>query len=291
MTENKQKLGLFEGISNADYQKSEGVSSTQLKNYRKAPKIYKAYKDGDIEFNVTPAMELGTAVHKLVLETDDFFSEIIVCPEAREPTKLQRETKTIKADIAKRIEIWDDFNQRREGKLVIIKDVYDKARYMADSIFAHPECQALFQEGVAEQSGWYIDEESGLPCKYRPDWRNDNFLADIKSTRDARDFKFSRAINELGYDISAGHYLAGDTTLKGNDHRNFIFVCVEPQAPYMVAVYPLGERSLARGEKIRRNVLSDLKVDLQSGCFAGYNDDKAQVIDVNEYLLRETEEN
>lgn len=65
-------------ISNKAYHASEGVSSTDLKHIMKSPAHYRYWKDNPVED--TSALLFGRAVHKYVLEKDDFYSEFAVAP-------------------------------------------------------------------------------------------------------------------------------------------------------------------------------------------------------------------
>ena len=75
-------------ISNKDYRQREGVSSTDLKHLVKSPAHFRYWKDNPQED--TPALLFGRAVHKYVLEKDDFFSEFAVAPNVDEQRKVRK---------------------------------------------------------------------------------------------------------------------------------------------------------------------------------------------------------
>jgi exodeoxyribonuclease VIII len=269
-------LGLHDGMSNDDYHKGKGISSTSIKHAIRAMKLYRAYQTGEIKFHATPAMNLGTAVHKLTLEEEDFYSEIIISPEFGRS----------KADQVKKIE----FEERTaKGKTIITKEQFEKCQFMRDAIMALPETQDIFSTGKAEQSGYYIDRKTGQLCKYRPDWRTDWALFDIKTTRDGGSHpdKFSRSINDLGYHISAAHYLAGDTATMKTDHNQFIFLCVESEPPYLAATYRLTERSIELGMLKRRQALDMIKHCREVNEWPTYNGGICQDIEVPAYAMYE----
>ena len=81
-------------ISNKDYRKRKGISSTDLKHMVKSPAHFRYWKDNPQED--TPALLFGRAAHKYVLETYDFFTEFAVAPN------VDRRTKDGK-------QIWNDF--------------------------------------------------------------------------------------------------------------------------------------------------------------------------------------
>lgn len=295
MSDIKQELGLFSGISNDDYHKGLGLSSTMLKYYIDAPRIYQGYKTGELVFNQTPAMDLGTAVHKLVLEPDDFEKEIVIEPELKKPTSAQVNAKKPSVATLDMLDAWAQFNLEAGNRLRITKKQWDQAQCMADAIREHPEAKDLFNSGEAEMSGYYLDFDENIAsgthmlCKYRPDWRHDQYIADIKTCRDASEQGFMRAIIDRGYHISAAHYIQGDQIVKKTNHRQFIFVCVEPEPPYLVAVYVLDEKALKYGEWLRRKALKDLKSSRKNNRWASYNDDLATFIKLPNYLYYDME--
>ena len=75
-------------ISNKEYREREGVSSTDLKHMVKSPAHFRYWKDNPQED--TPALLFGRAVHKYVLEKDDFFTEFAVAPNVDRRTKEGR---------------------------------------------------------------------------------------------------------------------------------------------------------------------------------------------------------
>jgi len=273
------KLGLFSGISNGAYHSGPGISSSSLKYAAKALRLYKSAQDGEVGFEETEDMVLGTAVHKLILEPHDFGGDVIVFKKPNLRTNAGRQKR-------------DEFYAEHKGKIILTPERYDQCRYMRDSLQQNPEVKetGIFDSGQPELSGYYQDRsEHGagtyMLCKYRPDWRSDWGIADVKSTRDASKAAFSKTINSLGYHISAAHYLAGDAQLTGTTHRQFIFLCVEKEPPFLSAVYVLGDKSLELGDKIRRRALDEIKRARNTGVWRGLNQDRAQVVDVPGYAF------
>ena len=167
---------------------------------------------------------------------------------------------------------------------------------MADSLLSLPEVREIFESGMPELSGYYLDKGdqtfmdgsqfgSGMLCKYRPDWRTDWCLADVKSSRDITAHAFSSTINALNYHVSAAHYLAGDRQLTNTDHEQFIFLCVEPEPPYLACVYVLDQESLSLGYEIRRASLNGIKHGRDTDEWPRINGGVAQSIGVPQYAF------
>ncbi len=267
------ELGLFGGITNDDYHRGPGISSSSLKPALKSMNLYNEVKCGRVPFKESDAMRLGTAVHAMVLEPDDFDNQIAVSQKFG-AKKADKEAKA-------------EFYANNESKTIINIEDYDKARYMADSLTSLDEVAEIMATGKAEQSGYYIDRETNMLCKYRSDWENDWCIADVKTCRDASELKFSRTINDLNYHVSAAHYLDGSRIITGQTHNQFIFMCVESSPPYEAAVYVLGEESLEAGQTLRRYALNEIKRGRDTGEWPLLNNGIAKTIDIPGYALND----
>lgn len=73
-----------ENMTNAQYHAAEGVSKSDLDLVHISPAHYKARKGNTAQ---TPAMLIGSALHKLVLEQESFDKEFAVLPEIDRRTK------------------------------------------------------------------------------------------------------------------------------------------------------------------------------------------------------------
>ena len=56
------------------------------------------------------------------------------------------------------------------GKTPILNADYVTAMAMKQAVSAHPLAAALFDGGVPERSGYWIDPETGMRLRFRPDW-------------------------------------------------------------------------------------------------------------------------
>ncbi len=250
-------LGLHANIGNADYHAGPGISSTGLKRMLKCPRLYKAYIDGELEFNPTPAMRLGTAVHSLVLERERFYEDIAVMP-AYGRKKADQEAKA-------------EFVEVNGHKTIITEDQKKTAELMAESLLRLPDVQRILESGEPELSGYYEDEDTGLLCKYRPDFRTDWCIFDIKTCVDLTAHGFSNALNKLNYHVSAAHYLEGDIALRNVEHEQFTFGCVESSPPYLACAYKLDAESLELGRRKRAHALRGIQEGHATGVWHEYN--------------------
>lgn len=256
---------LIAGISNEDYHADSAISSSVLKYALKCPAMYKAHIDGKLPHKSTPAMDLGTVLHALVLEPETIDDVAVVAPIFQG-----------KGSVAARAE----FKTENAGKITLSEDDWAKCSAMAASVVADPEVAAILAESQNELSGWYDDQDTCLRCRYRPDIRTDWMIGDLKSCQDASPAGFSRAIENFGYAISAAHYLTGDEQLMGSDHSQFAFICVESAPPYLTATYILDQEDLAYGASQRARALATIKNCTETGLWPGYNNGQPSYIGV-----------
>jgi len=245
-------------ISNAEYRKKEGISSSDLKTMMKSMATWKYYKDNPGD-NDSEALQFGRAYHKLMLEPGDFDNEFIVSP------KFDRRTKEGKA-------AYEEFLKNAEGKEVISEDTYQKLLEMQMALYETPFVKLLIK-GEHEKSFFWTDEETGIPCKCRPDsygMIKDNYICvDLKTTKDAETDKFMRDALKLGYDIQASHYTKGLENAYDKPFK-FIFIAQEKTAPYLVNVLEADEYFMRSGEELRSKLLEDYKKAEETGIYEGY---------------------
>lgn len=261
--------GFHAGIDNDDYHATPEISSSNIKTALKSMGKYKAQLDGESVFKTTPAMELGTLVHALVLEPHTFADQFAVSE------KFDGRTNAGKAGKAA-------FLLANEGKIIVNVDQMEIAQAMAKAVMQHEEVKLLFAvEGIVfEHSGFCYDPETELRVKYRPDIRTDHFIADLKTCADASKEEFARSISKFGYHVSAAHYLKCDRDLFGTTHGQFIFICVESTFPYEVAVYTLKSTAIDHGYDQCSKALNMIKDAQTTGNYPQLNDGLACEIDI-----------
>ena len=214
-------------MSNADYRKSEGISSSELKQLMKTPAHYRYWKDNPEETD-SQALLFGRACHKYVLETYDFYNEFEVAKDFKYGTKEDKaETQQFicqkATELGKGAE-WDSFiitNPKKEqvvdfyrgliaGKDIITEEMFEQIDAMRNALLATPFVNKLIY-GEHETSFFWTDELTGLKCKVRPDSINHNLkiIVDYKTTDCAETEHFMRQAIRLGYDLQASYYLDG----------------------------------------------------------------------------------
>ena len=272
-TESENNMSkLIPDMPNDEYHATDDISSSNIKTALKSMGKYKAQIDGDSVFKTTPAMDLGTLVHALVLEPHTFADQFAVSEKFDGRAKIGKAGKAA-------------FLLANEGKVIVDVDQMEAAQAMAKAVMEHPEVKPIMDvAGIKfEHSGFCIDPATGLHVKYRPDIRTDHFIADLKSCKDASKEEFKRAILNLGYHVSAAHYLKCDHTLFNTTHGQFIFICVENTFPYEVAVYTLKSAAIDEGYDQCAKALNMIKDAQETGNYPQLNDGLACEIDIPAY--------
>lgn len=254
--------GWYRDMPNEEYHGSMGTSSSQLKMLMEHTPAHLLYDMGQ-ENKATANMALGTAVHSLVLEPDTFDEEVAVEPV------INKRTNAGKAEKAA-------FDAENVGKTIITPGQFEQAKWMAESVMAHPMASVLLSDIVAESSvyWWYrsmdADDDTHYKelLKVRPDAlsRGHPVVMDLKSTADGSYTGFIKSIQNFGYHVSAAMYLEGinqcKELLEAMGHfayTKFVFICVENTAPYLTSVYELSPEYLELGKQHYRRALWVLK--------------------------------
>jgi hypothetical protein len=268
------KPGIYFDIPNEDYHQGEGVSSSVVKRAadKTAEHAWASYFDPDREkSDPTPAMKIGTAIHTAVLEPDEYPKRYVILPAG-----LNRSTKDGKATYADLALVAEE-----AGAELIKAEDHATVQKAAASMARSPVWRKLHAQGIAEASFFWIDEETGVLCKIRPDWmtwdphrgldpRPDDAIVDLKSAIDASPDGFGRAAYNLGYYTSAAMYLEGFHRATGVRVDTFVWAGLEKEEPFAKAFYYPDSTGLEWGHKQFRKGLRTIADCMDSGKWPGY---------------------
>jgi hypothetical protein len=227
-----------------------GISSSRLKHMLVSPAFYQLMlKRPMLE---TDALRLGRMLHTQVLEPHLIDEEFAIWRDGRRQGGE-----------------WELFNLMNAGKTILTEaqlacaqDMAQALRELGDFPFeAWLNGLAGIAPALKEQSLFWIDEETGLQCKARPDAMTlgtSALAGDVKSARSADPEEFVRDLFRFRYDLQAAHYLAGIQAVYGV-HANFAFFTVEKEAPHVARTFLMTQEALAHGEKHRRYCLRMIK--------------------------------
>lgn len=240
--------GIYYDISNEDYHAGDGVSKSQLDMVAKNPALLKWVKAAPEDEEKKSALDMGTALHCLLLEPKEFDKRFIVAPE------FNRRTNQGKADEAA-------FMKDVAGMGMTVMDAEQgrKLKLMRDSAMAHPAARWMLEApGHCEASMYWNDEETGELCRIRPDkWLNEhNVIVDVKKVADMD--RFARHIEEFRYHVQDAMYREGALKVTGQPH-GFFFLAVSETIDcgrYPVRVFELDAPDVDAGHQLFRRDLN-----------------------------------
>ena len=241
-------------LTNEEYHASDGISKSGLWTiHQKTPAHFIGMERKD-----TPAMAFGTATHMAVLEPH-LLETTYACLAADHDGRAKA-GKDAMAEIA------------ASGLTPIKYDEYQAVLRIRDSLHADPIIQKLLRGAVYEQSAFYTDPETGVQCRCRPDIYNPNIrmMADVKTTRDASLWGFSKAIEEYGYHVQDAFYSDVWEGAGGGDVDAFVFIAVESAAPYLFRIYELEAPDKQQGREIYQKALRTYAECKATGIWPGY---------------------
>lgn len=229
-------------LTNAEYHSSPAISKSGLDLIRKAPALFRwRQKNRQLP---TPALRWGTLIHLAVLEPNYFALTTIVRPEG-----IDRRTTAGKA-------AWAEFEMEAEGKEILTGEEMSELTAIRASVYAHPSAaKALAGNPTIEQSIFW--DHDGIDCRCRPDAVTESgVIVDLKTTRDASPDGFAKSIAQYRYHVQAAYYSDGYEAAFGRQPKGFVFIAVETEPPFLVAVYVASEAMILRG---RADYLADLE--------------------------------
>lgn len=229
-------------MTNKDYHAHKAISKSDIDVFLQSPKKFALKKAGKLASDDSPALLLGSAVHKLILEPSDFESEFIVEP------KIDKRSKEGKA-------AYSDFLELAFGKEILSPTLYEQASAMSKAVLGNKTAQKFLKDGFAERS--FFSTYKGQEIKCRPDYYNQalGLVVDVKTSANASEF--DRSVANFNYHIQQALYsdILGANGLAVN---GFVFVVVEKTAPYVVRFCELSENAVAFGRECYQNALDKI---------------------------------
>jgi hypothetical protein len=161
---------------------------------------------------------------------------------------------------------------------------------MAAVLRAHPRYDELFGDGLAEQSIFWADPETGAPCRARPDWLSPTRVVDYKTTASDPSLQAcAKAIANFGYHVQEQFYRAGLVELDLIDEdADFVFVFQQKTPPYIVTVVDIDERGRQAGYEATRKAMEIFRDCEEAGIWPTYSND-IETVSLPSWALRQYE--
>lgn len=242
-------------VSFKEYLANPAVGSSSLRTMlSKSPAHYLHERKNPSE--PTPAQKFGTMIHQAILEPKKFMADAVIEPEFAG-----------KGSVAAR----EQWHLENDGKLILKHDQNETINGILNALSLHTEAFKYISKGVAEQSIFWKDHETGIACKARFDFNCDkHIIADVKTTEDASFAPFQKTISKYGYHIQAAMYLDGASEVFGQKYDEFVIIAVEKKAPYGVNCFLLDETMIMEGRALYKRALRTLRICNETNRFPGY---------------------
>jgi exodeoxyribonuclease VIII len=235
-------VGIHRGIPDRTYHRFDCLSRSLLEAYHSGDSLAQIRYDMTHPSEPTPAMQLGTAVHMLVLEPERAATEVV-----QAPTLDLRKT----ADK----QIWAEFQAEHRDHLILRGaddgiDRWDAARYMRDAIFDHPFGRAflpLVTERELTLVWQHPQTQTVARCRLDAVVAEDRAVLDCKTIHSTNERVIQRRIDD-GLHRQGGFYRLLARAL-GLEVDNHVCLFVQAAPPWEVCPVRLTELALDIGER------------------------------------------
>lgn len=240
--------GIYFDLPNDAYHSGAGVSKSQLDDIAINPAVYQWRKQAPQDDEKLQALDMGTALHCLLLEPQEFDKRFVIAP------KFDRRTIEGKKRAALFLE-----KNGHSGKTVLEAEEHRKLLLMRDSAFAHPAARWLLEaDGHQEASIYWDDEETGELCRIRPDkfLSGQPVIVDLKKVADMA--RFARHVEEFRYHVQDAMYRDGFYQ-HFNEYPQFVFIAVSESIDcgrYPVRTFQLHAEDVDAGHQLYRRDLN-----------------------------------
>ena len=240
---NTPSPGHYPEMTNDDYHSTGGISKSHLDDIAdRSPLHYwnERVRPDREPRDKTPALILGDAIHKAILEPDLLESNFITAPAdaPKRPSSAQRKAKKPSIETLEAIDFWDNFGRQAFGKTILDTDDLAMIKRARDSVHRHPVAGPLLRGGMPEQTFFAICPRTGALIKCRSDYLKPRMIVDLKSTEDASPEGFGKSAFNYRYDVQAAwypHVVEASGWHEPIEH--FVFVAIEKSEPFACGVY------------------------------------------------------
>lgn len=246
------KPGYYPKLSNQAYHTGLGISKSILDLAHKSPALVLWNRQAPRDEQATGAVDIGDAFHALLLEPHRYQAEYITAPN------VDRRTKAGKEEYA-------EFIDEARGRKVLDADDARKLLLMRESALAHPFARQLVEaEGDVEASIYWIDPDTGMLCRCRPDKLVPSLrlIVDVKSCADVA--RFETSVNDYRYHVQDAFYTEGYTRHFGEPPAAFLFLVVSTSLD--AGRYPVRIKALIPSEREAGRVEYRRDLDVVAEC-------------------------
>jgi hypothetical protein len=260
--EKRKLVGAFEDMPNEQYHSGLGYSASQLKKGLKATsKFFDLQEEQESNSN----FEYGNLTELMLLEEERFNQmyldgKIGVYSEGNRPE--QDKTMASKINTQWKVDFFNDH------EITVSKKDYEEIKKAVDNARSNKQFRLLSKGMLPQQSYFWIDEESELLLKTRPDivkkvLKGEYFMTDVKTCRDASPNGFARDCANLNYPLQAVTQIDGFEKATGNKVLLYTYMLIEKESG-LVQFYELTEQDIEFYRSIYKKLLIRIRKTLEN---------------------------
>lgn len=278
--------GRYTDIPIEDYHRLDALGSTNVRAAMRSWAHFERSKQESKEYK--HCWDFGNAVHLALLQPDIFKTNVVRASEG----------------IRRGSNAWKELERNNPGKIILKpksnpqtinkEPGYDDIQTIQFNMHERESRRnnPFLSNGEPEVTYIWIDPETGLKCKCRPDWiRRDGIVIDLKTCPDgkAKDSDtYIKEVKQYGYHIQKGMYLEGVNVVeeKGEWTDSWL-IPIEKKDPFLINEFHLPKEMLEIGNAIFHTQLRRIKEYYDSNKdYLGYPID---VVDEHGDILDEKE--
>lgn len=230
--------GVYRDIPFEDYREGPGVSVSTLKIIADEGGPARVKCGAKKE---TKSLAFGSLIHTAILE----------------PTEVEKRYFPVSIRLDSRTKKYQTAELDAAGREIVSQSDYDDAWRIRDAVLKHAVARDLITDKLeTEVCAYALDPETGLLRRGRADGvRADiGVMFDLKSARAAGWDGFSKAVDDYAYHWQDPYYRDIWTAVAWEPNA-FIFLVVEPDAPFLTAAYEIIPEDIEEGREEFRKAL------------------------------------
>lgn len=284
-------MGLYRDLSFAEYLAVDAFSNTDMRLLARSAWHWK----NRVPVKQTRPMLCGSLAHCAQLEPHALDKRYVFVPEdaPRRPTEAQwNAAKSNESSMAAK-EWWKAFLDGQGDREIVTADEFAVTQMQLAALAADPTIAELLSTGYSECSVFWVDQDTGVYCKARPDHvkpldARTVRLLDLKSTVDESPVGFGRTAARMGYHRQDAHYRAGFEAATGLKVEQFIFAAVTSAPPVLAVPYVLTDEIAEQARDERRELLELYAYCQRENRYPAYGTG-VQLLDFPQYAKRSGE--
>lgn len=235
--------GIYNNITIEDYHADKGwYSATGLKMAKKSLKLFKMFLDGYFDDDSKKKhFDFGNAFELALLDPDNFDKKVAVDSEIIDQIMIAKpETKNARATTM--YKNW--FSEQSAKQKYIIsyegKESFSVIEQMLKSCYQDAIIQRLIKGIEYNYTLCWIDKQTGLKCKTRPDicQAKKNIIVNLKTTLDGSPEKFFKDCANFDYPFQACMEIDGVISSGFMPQvDNYFWLVCEKEPPFSATIY------------------------------------------------------